>query len=227
MRGDALTAAVDMPAPERSSPRGALAIALLCVLGVAIVWVFAALIPGSHFRDAVLLGDFSRLDPGPARWVASHLIHLLEPLLFTIWGIALVAIALARERPRLAIAVVAVMGLAPLSAEVLKPLLAHPHDSVGLISIGPASLPSGHTTAATALAFSAVLVTPRRLRPLVSALAVAFAGAVGLALLIRAAHMPSDVLAGYLVASFWVAIAVAGLRAAERRWPTGRAPALA
>jgi hypothetical protein len=38
--------------------------------------------------------------------------------------------------------------------------------------------------------------------------------------------MPSDVLAGYLVASFWMAVAVAGLRAAERSWPSRRHAAL-
>jgi membrane-associated phospholipid phosphatase len=35
--------------------------------------------------------------------------------------------------------------------------------------------------------------------------------------------MPSDVLGGYLVASCWAALAVAALRLAERRWPTGKA----
>jgi membrane-associated phospholipid phosphatase len=32
-------------------------------------------------------------------------------------------------------------------------------------------------------------------------------------------HMPSDVLGGYLVASLWMALAVAALRGADRRWP--------
>ncbi|HEX5853401.1 MAG TPA: phosphatase PAP2 family protein, partial [Solirubrobacteraceae bacterium] len=35
-------------------------------------------------------------------------------------------------------------------------------------------------------------------------------------------HWPSDVLGGYLVATLWTALALAVLRAAERRWPTGR-----
>ena len=46
-----------------------------------------------------------------------------------------------------------------------------------------------------------------------------FAVAVGCALLILAWHMPSDVLGGYLVAALWTALAVAALRAADRRWP--------
>jgi membrane-associated phospholipid phosphatase len=37
-------------------------------------------------------------------------------------------------------------------------------------------------------------------------------------------HMPSDVLGGYLVATFWTALAVAAVRAADRRWPPGARP---
>jgi membrane-associated phospholipid phosphatase len=49
-----------------------------------------------------------------------------------------------------------------------------------------------------------------------------FSIAVGCYLLILSWHMPSDVLGGFLVATLWMALAVAVLRAAERRWPTGR-----
>jgi membrane-associated phospholipid phosphatase len=61
------------------------------------------------------------------------------------------------------------------------------------------------------------------LRRVVAAVGGVYAVAVGCALLILAWHMPSDVLGGYLVAILWAALAVAGLRAAERRWPTRRA----
>ena len=47
--------------------------------------------------------------------------------------------------------------------------------------------------------------------------------AVGAALLIRVWHMPSDVLGGWLLGTLWIALAVAGLRACERRWPRRRA----
>ena len=66
----------------------------------------------------------------------------------------------------------------------------------------------------------AVLASPPRARPAVAAIGALFAAAVGLALLILAWHMPSDVLGGYLVATLWMALAVAALRVAERRWPT-------
>jgi membrane-associated phospholipid phosphatase len=65
----------------------------------------------------------------------------------------------------------------------------------------------------------AVLVTPRRLRPLVAVLGGLFALAVGCSLLILAWHMPSDVLGGYLTATLWAALALAALRYTDCRWP--------
>jgi membrane-associated phospholipid phosphatase len=135
------------------------------------------------------------------------------------WGLALVLFALARGLRREALAVAVVVGLAPLSAEVLKPLLAHAHASAGTVHIGSASWPSGHSTAALALALGATLLAPPRARVPVALAGAAFALAVGFALLVRAWHMPSDVLGGYLVAALWTALAVAGLRGAERRTP--------
>jgi membrane-associated phospholipid phosphatase len=202
-----------------AGPAGALALCALCVLASALVWALASFVPAVRVKDALLLEHINLHNQGAASWLAGRLIHLLEPALFVLWGIALVSLSLARERPRTALAVVAVMALAPLSAELLKPLLSHPHLPAGLVHIGPASWPSGHSTAAGALALCAVLVAPRRLRPLVAPLAVAFAAAVGMALLIRGAHMPSDVLGGFLLAGFWAALGLAGLRAADRRRP--------
>jgi len=114
------------------------------------------------------------------------------------------------------------MSLAPFTAETLKPLVAHPHVELGALQVGAASWPSGHSSAALALAMSAVLVAPPRLRVPVAILGGAFALAVGCSLLILAWHMPSDVIGGYLVATFWTALAVAALRAADRRWPPQR-----
>jgi membrane-associated phospholipid phosphatase len=208
-----------------AKPSGALAICALCLLAGVLVWALAAYVPAVRVRDAALLGHVSLHNHGAASWVAGRLIHLLEPVLFILWGVALISLALAQERPRTALAVVVVMALAPLSAEVLKPLLAHPHLPAGAVRIGPASWPSGHSTAASALALSAVLVAPSRLRPLVGALALAFAAAVGTALLIRGAHMPSDVIGGWLTAGFWASLALAGLRAADRRRPAAGATA--
>jgi membrane-associated phospholipid phosphatase len=205
-----------------AGPAGALGVAAVCVLALALLWVVAELVPSAHYRDAVLLYHFTLLSRPRLDHLGSFTLHLLGPLLFICWGLALVAIALARSRPRVALAIVAILSLAPLTTELLKPLLAHTHAHFYYVYIGAASFPSGHSTAATALALSAVLVTPARLRLLVGLLAGLFALAVGCFLLILAWHMPSDVLGGYLVGGMWAALAVAALLAAERRWPTHR-----
>jgi membrane-associated phospholipid phosphatase len=222
MSGSAYTtAALRTRGPaERSDAAGPLGLAGLCLLGLALIWAVAQLVPAAHLRDALALRDFTLLSRDHVDAAANFLLALLEPTLFVLWGAALVALALARRRPRVALAVVAVLGLAPLTSETLKPLLAHPHVRLDAVHIGPASWPSGHSTAALALVLCAVLVAPARLRPMVAAAGAAFALAVGVSLLILAWHMPSDVLGGYLVATLWAALAVAALRAGERRWPS-------
>jgi membrane-associated phospholipid phosphatase len=198
-----------------------LRIAGLGALALALTWAVAALVPATHVKDAVALYDFTLLGRPRIDVLANAVLNLLDPLLYTLWGVLLVALALGRRRPRVALAVGLVLSLAPLSAEALKPLLAHPHARIGASEIGAASWPSGHATAATALALCAVLVAPRSLRPTVAALGAMFAVAVGVSLLILAWHLPSDVVGGYLLGALWAALALAGLRAAEARsWST-------
>jgi undecaprenyl-diphosphatase len=214
------------PAASRARPPGSsvpLLLAVACVLALGATWGLAELFPPAHARDAAALYRFTLLGRPRLDAVAGDLLFLLEPLLFTLWSGAIVAIALARGRGRLAVAAAAVLGLAPASAEALKPLLAHGHDRFATVHVGPASWPSGHATAAMALAWGVVLVAPARLRVPAAAVGAAFALAVGGSLLILAWHMPSDVVGGYLVATLWAALAVAALRAAERRWPRRQA----
>ncbi len=199
------------------SPAPALWVAALCLAGLVATWVVAALVPITHAHDASALYDFTRLGRPRVDLLANDLLHLLDPGLYTLWALALVSLALLRRRPRLALALAVVLPLAPLSAEILKPLLAHPHAYSGLKDITAASWPSGHATAATTLALCTLLVAPVPLRPLVAALGTCFVFGVGLSLLILAWHMPSDVFGGYLLAGLWVSLAVAAVRSSERR----------
>jgi hypothetical protein len=105
---------------------------------------------------------------------------------------------------------------------VLKPLLAQARpDSLlhGIPQIGAVSWPSGHATAAMSFALCAVLGAPSRLRPLVAALGGAFVVAVVYSFLALAWHYPSDVLGGFLVATTWTLLAVAGLLALREPGP--------
>ncbi|HXW58209.1 MAG TPA: phosphatase PAP2 family protein [Solirubrobacteraceae bacterium] len=189
-----------------------LGVAALCLAALVATWCASALVAGVRFKDAVALHDFTLLNRPHVDTVANALLKLLEPAPFTVLAVALVAVAVARKRPRLAVAVAAVSALAPLSCELLKPLLAHGHDQLPGAYIADASWPSGHATAAVVLALCALLVCPRHLRVLVGAIGACFVLAVGCSLLILAWHMPSDVIGGYLLGALWVALAVAALR---------------
>jgi uncharacterized membrane protein len=78
------------------------------------------------------------------------------------------------------------------------------------------------------LAFAAVLVAPAVWRPLVAVIGAVFALAVSEAVMLLAWHFPSDVAAGFLVATACALTTVAGLQIAEQRWPerTGREAAI-
>jgi membrane-associated phospholipid phosphatase len=211
-----------IPRAAAKGPRGyggPLLLAAACVVGLALTWVLAALVPVTHDKDAIALYDFTRLDRPAIEAPARLLLDLLEPAFFIVWGIALVVIALSRGRGRVALAMVLVLSLAPASAELLKPLLAHPHAEVVPLYIKGASWPSGHATAATALVWCVLLVAPSNRRRALALLGVVLLAAVGCSLLILAWHMPSDVIGGYLLGTLWFALALLGLQA-SRRAPT-------
>jgi membrane-associated phospholipid phosphatase len=200
---------------DRRLARLALLVAGLCVLGLALTWVLAELVPITHVKDAVALYDFTRLNRPLVEVPANALLDLLYPPFFAIWGIVLVLLALRRRLPWVALAIAIVLPLAPFSAELLKPLLAHHHDQIGPKYIVNASWPSGHATAATVLVWCALLVARPARRRLVAMLGAAFTLAIGVALLVLAWHMPSDVVGGYLLGTFWAALAFAALSASE------------
>ena len=233
MTGEAYAAAgarADSPREERRtgappSPTAPLILAAGCAAALALVWCLAELVPAVHVRDAIVLGHFTQLSGPQINHALRTVLHLLDPTLYVLWGIALVALALARSRPRTALAIAVVLALAPLSAEVLKPLLSHGSAGYRGTQLGVSSWPSGHATAALTLALCAVLAVPPRWRVATAVIGILFAAVAGAGLLILAKHMPSDVVGGYLTATMWVALAVAALRAAELRWPARRTSA--
>jgi hypothetical protein len=84
--------------------------------------------------------------------------------------------------------------------------------------------PSGHATAATAVAVCAVIVAPAAKRVVVALIAGCWALAVAYATLALTWHYPSEVLAGILVAGVWAMAALAGLARYEPTDPRLRAP---
>jgi len=200
-------------------PRYPLAGALLAAVLLVLVYLTAFHTSLGLRVDSATLGGFAGLSRPSIDPVAQAVAELANPQPFVVALLALVGIALLRRRPRVALAVgVALLG-ANATTQLLKPALAAPRESFGPTAhfISPAAWPSGHATASMTLALGAVLVASRRWRPLVAALGAAFAIAVSYSFLALQWHYPSDVLGGFLVASVWVGLGVAGVFALERR----------
>ncbi|HEX2017042.1 MAG TPA: phosphatase PAP2 family protein [Solirubrobacteraceae bacterium] len=197
-----------------------------CVAGMVLTAALALHDPGAQARDALTLQGFNSLSYSRLGWLAHLIVHAVDPVPYAVMGGGLAWICVGRDRPRVALAVAVVMVASVLTSDILKPLLAEQRNAglPGHFQLGAASWPSGHATGAMALALSAVLAAPRRWRPLAAALGTALAVGVGYSLLMLVWHFPSDVLGGYLVAALWMALAIAGLRWADARWPalTGR-----
>lgn len=181
----------------------------------------------SVFRKADLstfVGFVNLQRHGAVHAVTGRFVWLCDPHTYVLWAPLVVVIALLRGRPRVALGVAAILLGANVSTELLKRVVTDPHAGAllgGWIPVPVTTWPSGHSTAAMAVALSLVLASPGRLRPFVAALGAAFAVAVGYSLVATGRHLPADVLAGYLLATTWALVIVAALSAAERRWPSG------
>ena len=171
--------------------------------------------------DARALHGFIDLQRPATEHRINRIAMLCNPAPVGIMAALLAAIGLARGRPRLALAVIALLAATSVSSQLLKSLLAYPrYDGVvGGAHVDPAAFPSGHATAAMSLALAGVLVVPPRARPFAAVLGMAFALTIAFCVVTLGWHFPSDVLGGFLLATGWTLVIAAGLRAAEERWP--------
>jgi membrane-associated phospholipid phosphatase len=194
-----------------------------CAGAAALIWLAVAFSASARWLDVAADHGFFDLQRPALVPIANAVSHSMDPVLLVLAGIALVAVALVRGRPRVAAAVPVILIGANVTTQLLKPALAYPRFSewLGDRQITGASWPSGHSTAAMAIALCAVLVAPQRLRPAVAAIGAVYAVAIAYSLVTLGWHWPSDVLGGFLVAATWTLVAVAALRAAELRYPAG------
>jgi membrane-associated phospholipid phosphatase len=213
-----------------SRPTDALRLAGACAAALAAGWLVTFQLGFGRWLDGSVLQGFVALRRPAIDPFVQALADVGDAVPMVLVGLALVAWAWARGRPRVALAVTGILLGAELTTQVLKPLLADPRichcfaDS----RVAAASWPSGHATGAMSLALCAVLAAPSRRRPLMAAVGAALAVATSYSLMTMGWHYPSDVLAGFLVATAWTLLAVAALRAADARWParSGREAAL-
>ena len=181
------------------------------------MWVAAFRTEAGARADQAILGGFLGLAERSAHTLASAGVRLADPVPVAIYTAALLAVALAGRRPRLAVTVLVVVAGANAATQALKRLTAEPRAVESLsANVAPASWPSGHATAAMAISLCLIAVTPARARPLAAALGIGFALGVGYSVLLLGWHFASDVVGGFCVAAAWTLAALAVLSAPER-----------
>ena len=181
---------------------------------------------GQRADEAALVGG--RVAPQRAQSGAHLLLRFVSIGSLSAAVIALGALARLWRRPWLILLPAAVVGISLLASELFKLVILSRPD------LWPSSLegntyPSGHTTIATSLGLSAVLIAPERLRAAVAVVAALFAGGVGILVVTADWHRPSDSLGSYALCLAVAAGVVALLDAWEQRDLTatkveGRAP---
>jgi len=176
-----------------------------------------------------LLNGLERFQNTRAGVLADSIAALVNPLPYLLLAAVVVVIAASSRGLRGAAAVVFVLAAANITTQHLKPTLAAPRDS---LQVDAASWPSGHSTAAMALALCAVIAAPSIGRRAVAAAGALLALAVGVSVVLLGWHYPSDALGGFLIASSFACLAVAGLElssgppgcqsGSRRRWRPAR-----
>jgi membrane-associated phospholipid phosphatase len=204
--------------------RTLLGLAAACAVAFLLVTVFAYQVPGGRWLDRVGLEGFVAMQTSVVHAVTRAAVRLGDPVQVGLIGLALASVAAARGRPRVALLIVLLVALTSVSSQLLKDLLAFPRLQPELNGghVGVEALPSGHSTAAMALALAAVFAAPRRARPAAAVVGAALALAVGFSVVSLGWHFPSDVLAGYLLATGWALVLAAGLRELDARMPARR-----
>jgi membrane-associated phospholipid phosphatase len=204
----------------RQGVRAPLLACLGCAAGLSVLLIVAYAVSPFPKFDALALNGFETLQGPFADDVLYPFARTADPLPLAAFLIVLSAVGLSAGRGRqVGAALVAVSG-ANITTQVLKVLLAHPRfHSVLAHQIGAAAFPSGHATAAMSIALALVIVSPRAWRPIAAAVGGLFALAVSFSIVTLGWHFPSDIVGGYLVATTWCLTLLAGLLAAEQRWP--------
>ena len=194
---------------------GVIALAFVALLGLAYGSSQA------RWLDAAALQGFLDLQRPVVKSVSQRFVQFGDPVPFALIGCVLAAAALARGRPRVALLVVALLGLTSISSQLLKALLAYPRAEAQIAEahVAPAAFPSGHATAAMTLAIALVVVMPARLRPAAAVVGAGLALGVSFSIVSLGWHLPSDAVGGFLLATGWALVLLAALRAADALFP--------
>lgn len=189
--------------------------AALAMVGVVVLYlVFVRTHWGQELDDAAFEGRAVTRPEITAE--TDRLLHSVTRFSLALLGGALVIIALARRRVRLAVVVGLALGGALLTSEALKTVLPRPRLS-DIAGVTGNSFPSGHATIGMSLSLGLLLVASRRWRWAAAVVAAVVATLFGTGVLTSGWHRPSDSLAAYLVSLAWFATGAAVLVA----WRSG------
>ncbi len=194
--------------PPSSPVAAALAgLAAAAALGVALVYLLAVRTAEGRRLDDSAEGNLR--EGSRAFDETSDLLDTISVSSLAFLGVAIMAVALLRGRPRLALGAGVIMLGANLTTQYLKAELGRP----GTFAPEEGSYPSGHVTVAMSLAMALVLVVPPALRLVATLVGTAYAVGVGVAVIALDWHRPSDVVGAYLVTVAWAALVAAVLAA--------------
>src|SRR4051794_18584 len=175
--------------------------AILCAfLLVGLAAVFVGTRPGQRLDNAALSGRVVQHPRTAAR--SERLLRTISVGSLAFFGVAIMAVAVARGRWLLAVGAGAVIVGANVTTQVFKALVHRP-DLVTNSLISFNTLPSGHSTVAASLAAALVLVVPVRLRPLAATLGGLYAGGIAAMTLAAGWHRPSDAVSAFAVVGIW------------------------
>jgi membrane-associated phospholipid phosphatase len=184
-----------------------LAACLASALALALLaWaVFHA--DGVQHLDARVLAHVSAGRFGWLGDLANPIADLGNPVPQVLLLLAGLAVALRAGRRQAAVAGLVLVVGANLTTLLLKHALAAPRlDPVlGYAQVGESSFPSGHATAAFAMAAAWTLFVPPRWRLVAACAGFFLASLVAASVVVLRYHFPSDVLGGLLVAVAWMA----------------------
>ncbi len=178
--------------------------AAAAVLGLIGTYLFYVRTSTGQYIDESALDEASNAQ----RAIGSPVAHFLDALPVTsviIAAVVVLFVTVMRRRWRAAGIAVVAMGLANLSTQLIKYSLPDRPDR-GIVTLGLNSLPSGHSTLAASSAAAVFLVVSPRWRPVVAFVGGSYAVISGISTLINQWHRPADVVAAFLVVTFWAAL---------------------